>query len=286
MTTSTITSVLDQSTDAGFRAWITEHIAQCLAVGLTQTTDTGQVNTVTVTRPAINSDAGYAIFRFNDTVQSTAPVFIKFYYGAGGTIASPRIKAQVGTASNGTGTVSGLGSANTDIITNVNAAPLITTTFASYYCYTGGHFWFSWKINASIFGVGYPWTFFSLERSTDSTGAYISDATSQIYFPGSGTPVVRSNSYLTSIIYTASANTFSLIIYGVTTSDVAGTKQIYKTYYITPRVRPSLGMLSCLTADIPLNTSLTATTVGATPHNYIVANVGISAVTAFTMIYE
>jgi hypothetical protein len=40
--------------------------AQIAAMGLVQTSDTGQINWVTVARPALNTIAGYEIWRFND----------------------------------------------------------------------------------------------------------------------------------------------------------------------------------------------------------------------------
>jgi hypothetical protein len=68
MTTATTTTVIDQSTDAAFRTWVAEFIAQMAVVGLAITTDTGQINTGSATRAGANTAAGYSIFRFTDTL--------------------------------------------------------------------------------------------------------------------------------------------------------------------------------------------------------------------------
>lgn len=73
-TTSTA-SVIDQTTDAAFRAWVAEIITTFTStLTLSQTNDTGQINTSTVTRQAtVNTAAGYSIFRYTDTL-SLGPI--------------------------------------------------------------------------------------------------------------------------------------------------------------------------------------------------------------------
>lgn len=112
MTNTTWSVAPSYTTDAGFRSWGLAISTALAAVGMTNTSDTGQINWTTVTRPVgANSDAGYEIWRFSDTAQSTAPVFIKLYYGSGGATANnPRIRVEVGTGSNGSGTLTGTGS--------------------------------------------------------------------------------------------------------------------------------------------------------------------------------
>jgi hypothetical protein len=68
MTTASTSTVADQTTDAGFRTWVAEIITQLTACGLSQAAEAGQINTSTVTRAAINTAAGYALFRYTDTL--------------------------------------------------------------------------------------------------------------------------------------------------------------------------------------------------------------------------
>lgn len=94
--------------DARFRAWaqaIHDHIA---ATGMVQTADTGQINLATVTRPtAINTVAGFEIWRFDDALQATAPMFFKAEYGIGLTLDRPMLSTSVATGTNGAGTLTG-----------------------------------------------------------------------------------------------------------------------------------------------------------------------------------
>src|ERR1700761_4788031 len=111
MTTSTTSTVLDQTSDAGFRTWVAEVITQLVSVcGVTQTTYTGQINTSTVTRAGTtNTAAGYVILKFNDTLQATVPVFIKLEFGSGSTATtSPQMWITIGAGSNGSGTLTGI----------------------------------------------------------------------------------------------------------------------------------------------------------------------------------
>lgn len=96
--------------DATFRQWAQGIHNALVAVGMVQTADTGQINLATAARPgALNTAAGYEIFRFSDALQATAPVFIKIEYGVGGALDRPSIAVTVGTGTNGAGTLSGAG---------------------------------------------------------------------------------------------------------------------------------------------------------------------------------
>lgn len=68
MTTASTSTVVDHSTDAAFRTWVAEVIAQMAVVGLAITSDTGQINTGSVTKPGSATAGGYSIFRFTDTI--------------------------------------------------------------------------------------------------------------------------------------------------------------------------------------------------------------------------
>lgn len=94
--------------DATFRAWGSGIAAQIAAMGLVQTSDTGQINWATVARPGIGVLAGYEMWRFADSLQATKPVFIRLDYGIATAVNDrPRIIARVGTATDGAGTLTG-----------------------------------------------------------------------------------------------------------------------------------------------------------------------------------
>ena len=96
-------------TDADFRNW-GQGISNALAaVGLVKTADTGQINWTTVVKPAgTGVISGYEMWRFNDALQATAPVFIKIEYGSGGSAAGAHgLWITVATATDGAGNLTG-----------------------------------------------------------------------------------------------------------------------------------------------------------------------------------
>lgn len=103
-----ITTSHDITTDAGFRAWAQAIHDTLVAVGLVQTSDTGQIDLTTVTTPGTNNtDAGYEIWRFNDAAQGSDPAFFRINYGRGAAAGRCRLQVVLGTGSNGSGTISG-----------------------------------------------------------------------------------------------------------------------------------------------------------------------------------
>lgn len=155
-------------TDANFRLWGSGLSNAIQAVGLVKTSDTGQINWLTVTKPtASDSIQGYEIFRFNDTLQSTAPVFLKIQYGSGSYGAEcPSYTTTVGKSTDGAGNITNvLHSAATTEATNVTN----TGDFLSYVSSGDGSMLvFSlWPTATAVATHGWR---FALERSRDSGG--------------------------------------------------------------------------------------------------------------------
>lgn len=95
------------NTDADFRAWA-QYIHDLLVTtgGWVQTADTGQVDLTTVLKPTVtNTKMGYRIYRMNDTLQATSPVFLRFDFGSGAAALTPGLWMTIGTGSDGAGTV-------------------------------------------------------------------------------------------------------------------------------------------------------------------------------------
>lgn len=152
----------DITTDAGFRAWSQKIHDGLAAVGLVQTSDTGQINLTTVTTPAVNStDAGYEIWRFSDAAQSTDPIFFKVSYGRGGAAARPRMSVQVGTGSNGSGTLT---NPNTAQPLGPNSTPAATGYIAI--CFRDGALSLAWSPDPSQTSPA-AWQFWAIERLRD-----------------------------------------------------------------------------------------------------------------------
>jgi hypothetical protein len=92
--------------NAEFRAWAQGiHDGLASFADLTQTADTGQINIATANRPAANGVAGYEVWRFNDAMQATMPVFFKLEYGIDNSPTLPQLIITIGKGSNGAGTI-------------------------------------------------------------------------------------------------------------------------------------------------------------------------------------
>lgn len=108
MPTSVQNVPFHNTTDADFRVWgkaISDGIA---AVGLTKVADTGTVNWATVTKPAaIMTSTAREVWRLNDALQATAPLFILIEYGADRVLGCPAIWITLGRGSNGAGSITG-----------------------------------------------------------------------------------------------------------------------------------------------------------------------------------
>lgn len=110
MATSNPTITFDQTSDATFRAWGSAISTALQAVGLVLTTDTGQINWTTATKAAVSATSvGYEIYRLNDGLQATKPVFMKIEYGSGNSGTSQiGIWITFSTSTNGAGTLNGV----------------------------------------------------------------------------------------------------------------------------------------------------------------------------------
>ena len=107
MSTVSSSGPLYNDTDAHFRAWC-QHFHDTFALGWVQTSDTGQINLGTVAKPAAgNAKQGYEIWKMADTLQATAPCYVRIDYGSGTIATYPGIWLTIGTGSDGSGNITG-----------------------------------------------------------------------------------------------------------------------------------------------------------------------------------
>jgi hypothetical protein len=119
MAYSTFSCAPDMTSDATFRAWASAISAALAAVGLTQTSDTGQINLTTVTKPGgASTMAGYQIWQF--AALTGNPIYFKIEYGTGNSTARPGLRFTFGNGSNGSGTITG-NTYTTDILGALNS---------------------------------------------------------------------------------------------------------------------------------------------------------------------
>lgn len=279
MTTQAWASVVDQSSDAGFRAWGLDLNTKLAAAGLVQTSDTGQIDWTTVNRAGTNSNAGYEIWRFNDSLQGTAPIFIKIEYGTGNSAAIPRIQISVGTGTNGAGTLTGTAASDTAIITSGNQPTSTAVAYTSYACHAEGFFGLLWKTGSSSNGA------FLISRTCDSSGA--PTATGALCYWGSNNSVLKGVQALrfaaAAAAYTlkTAANEGSCLVpLHPANSAVGADIQVYLHWTITPQVSPVFGFCTVYVSEIPLGNTFSTTLVGSTPRTYIGLGTGAGAAEA------
>lgn len=94
--------------DAEWRAFCVEFEKAILASGfLVAAADTGQIDFATAVRPATGSYAGFKMYKANDALQTTKPLFVKIEFGVASFNNRPKLQTSVGTNTNGSGTVGG-----------------------------------------------------------------------------------------------------------------------------------------------------------------------------------
>jgi hypothetical protein len=257
-------ATMNMSSDAYFRLWGLAVHDMLGDVGLVQTADTGQIDWATATRPATNTDAGYSIWRFDDALQATTPIFLKFMFGTGDAGGRPRMRVEVAAATNGSGTLSGLGS-GTILATFLS----ITATDAVEYRWQGAGdgsgFW------AAFGGVNQPTqnlrTFFVVDRFRDDDGEPNGDGFVVLYRNGANSASYteihdRAGSVRSTFSYGPCLIPMPLPTYG-TTLTVDGELVTYPFWVATPAPR-NIKMLRGYNAyDMPTFQKFTTHQLGA-----------------------
>lgn len=280
MTTATVNTVISHAATANFRTWAAEVIAQLLAVGLTQTADTGQINTATVNKPAINTSAGYAIFRFNDTAQGSSPIFMRIEFGTGSATTNPQMWITVGSGTNGAGTINGLALDRVSVTGDV--APVSTATpYVSRFCYNAaqGFLGMAWKLNGAAANVNLGGFF--IFRSTDSAGAPTTDAalliTNSTSTGGStgNAGYMQVISYVNATAYNAAAvpawplSSWGYVPFGVTATFFGSNSQVFPVFQYTPVLGISASTAMALLAEVGMGSTVTLALIGVTTHTFI-----------------
>lgn len=262
MTTLTYTSVVEHSSDATFRAWGSEFDTNLASLGLVQTSDTGQINWVTVTRPGTSTAGGYTIWRFADS-----SLYLKLEYGTGTATGIPQMWITVGTGSNGSGTITG--QTNTRAIWTAQTVIASTvTTYTTYLCLTADAFSVCWKSNASA--SAYPLGLLVIGKTVDGTGAATTTGFGVIRnSTNGGVPSFQSvRTASTAATYTDGVN-FALIVGNPSTSLVGSDLQAYHVWNNVPNIQPWPWCVVYIDSEITKLNTFSVAMVGSTSHTYL-----------------
>lgn len=158
-TNSTIDGNL--GSDAEFRAHA-QFIHDVLNLGWVQTADTGQIDLSTATKSgSANTASGYEIWRMDDTLQSTKPVYLKIEYGTSSLATAFSVWITLGTGTDGAGTLSGV------VQTRIQVGAVSALSAAGVSYGAADDAWVTVCTNSTSAAA----LWFSIERTKDNTGA-------------------------------------------------------------------------------------------------------------------
>lgn len=150
-----------------FRDWGSGIAGAFAAVGMTKTADTGQINWTTVDYPTVaNTYMGYEIWRFNDSLQATYPLFWKVEYGCPASPAYLSLRITIGKGSDGAGNITSVLVPATAVASNTNSA----TASSSYASSADGSMLAISPATATMNSSTTEWSFV-LERSRGVDGS-------------------------------------------------------------------------------------------------------------------
>lgn len=163
MAKQTFSITATSATDSDFRLWGST-LSGALSALLTKVTQSGEINWSTVLKPASSSASqGFEVFRFNDALHATYPVYIKFEYGSGSSATVPSLWMTIGKTIDGSGTVGAVLQSRVQVLQSGNATATPYSSYAS--SLDGSALALAWIPAA----VNYC-TDLLIERSRDSSG--------------------------------------------------------------------------------------------------------------------
>lgn len=267
MTTASWSTVLDHTSDAGFRAWGSELNTKLAAVGMVQQSDTGQINWTTVTRPGTNAVAGYEIWK-----TPSGGLCLKIEYGTGGSTSSAALWLTVGTGSNGSGTLTGQTSTRTQLGINGSQVAATSTALQSYLCAKANYIGLNWKCGS--FGSGFvsP-NQFVVAPTVDSTGADSNTGYYVLLGPrqpaGSFSLALQTIRTLATAATRALTNSFCVMAGQPAASSDGTNNQVYLHWLDTPGVQPALYSGTIISSELTLGNTASIALIGATARTYI-----------------
>lgn len=251
--------------------------AAIASAGMVKTTDTGQVDWATVTWITSTQTWGYEIWRFNDALQATKPIFVKLVYTQPANPIMLQITAQVGTATDGAGNLTSAPNTNTSVTTTNDICKAGTsasiTAVKPWYIYGDGSSLviacYPEGITGSTGGYG---GLFILERARHVDGTPLGDGVAILWIAatGSGTATAQSLNHhnLTPQLGAITGGQGALVAaaYIMPASGVFGTNMYVLPYFTgtTPRLgAPSLMVVGTIKADMATGNVFTLTHYGA-----------------------
>lgn len=186
--------------NAAIKDWGSKISSLFSGAGLIQTSDTGQVNWTTTTFTPLGSTnggtvIGYEVWRLNDSLQATKPIFFVVEYitsDASATTYQYYIRMTVTSSTNGAGSSNGALTQGNIYVTN--STDVNTNNFGSLNTAwsSGNGSWFN-LVLGSVAGTGPGLGTFFFDRTRDSSGAITNEGCAMGWTGATGKVVTATN---------------------------------------------------------------------------------------------
>lgn len=267
MATLTGNYVDDNSSLANFKQWAQAISNAFSTFGWVKTSDTGQVDWTALATVPSNAFV-YEIWQSADSLSSTLPIVVRIEYGYSST--SVQVRLSVGTASNGTGSITG------NVISGApwNANNLQSNAGSSVYpCFFSGDSgtfrMFMWQNSNACFVA-------IIERSVDSTGNYTADYFSVIT-ANSNSP---SSGFQQTVTASGAANRENGVIAPALTNGSGtgywnGSVAALPVFPVIGKIgNPMLSVMTCVGGDAADGSIVTVQGFYGSTHTFVAANRG------------
>lgn len=273
-TSSTTVDMSGFTTDAKFRTWGTAVQAAVVASGLTVTADTGQINWTTVLRAtAANTKQGYEIYRFNDSLQSSAPIYLRLDYGSGANASGQNANLWItaGTGTDGAGNITGTYfPVQPGTTTSANASTNTTTAIRAAYSTSAGSAFIDAGANQAT-GVNVSAGTWVIQRTCDSNGTptVAGLAISRLCGVASSSNTQWPISFNPYTVFASRNVAVGALTSTATSVSGGGVIELYRNWVTCPTPTGTLGSFGYSNVDIAANTVFAAAPFGVTNHNYL-----------------
>ncbi|MFU4018073.1 hypothetical protein ACM7D9_03465 [Pseudomonas aeruginosa] len=238
---------------AAFKQWIQSMHNAILTAGLVQTADTGQLEIAGISGvPSAGDYAGYLVYRFDDSLAASKPVFIKLrpYVGQGGGSTSliGNVAATVGFSTDGAGNMSGINTGEFNFYNSGFGAVRSFTTGAttSYAIHSEGRFALVLGINCYYNSYNnFSMLYLDVTRTLDSAGEPTTDGVvvtrNGVAYDSSSTigpAAMRPAKALLKTTMGAWNQALTPFVGGQDAATAGGNTQIQRTYRLVPALVP------------------------------------------------
>jgi hypothetical protein len=270
MSTQAWSSRVRHDSDDTYQEWRDEFITKLglLVTAGVLAADETNITPAAGSRPATNTGTDYAVFHINDSLHGTAPIYLKFMFGTNSTATMPRIQVETGTATNGSGTLSGTAKiANVNMTYNSGTAQTGDTARNSYLCCEEGFFGINWKVGKTTSPEG----LFLICRTCDADG--VPDARGALTIVGNSAGQTVTSQALrfaaTAAAYTQKNNADTCYFPQRFNGAIGADIRIGVAWSVIPQAVPMFGICGIRGTDMTEGSQVSATLVGSTPRNYI-----------------